>query len=265
MVSACMRLLAVAALAVQGSLAASVPLVERASASSSNSTQAPKPPSQDPWYTAPSGFEHKAPGAVLRIRAAPGNLTAISSNCSASYNVLYRTTNSQYKPAWAVTTVFVPVDPKPALLSYQFPYDSADVDASPSYAMYSGVGTDVNSSLSKGWFVTVPDYEGPLGSFTAGVMSGHATLDAVRATLVLKDDILLPNNTLYAMWGYSGGALASEWAAELQVQYAPEMNFSGAALGGLTPNISSVLTTINKSYAAGLAPVNIQDSNCFEQ
>lgn len=87
-------------------------------------------------------------------------------------------------------------------------------------------------------------------------MSGHATLDAVRATLSLKDDILLPNNTQYAMWGYSGGALASEWAAELQVQYAPEMNFAGAALGGLTPNISTVLTTINKNYAAGLAAVS---------
>lgn len=133
------RLVVLATLVANGALAATV-----------------KPPSQDPWYTAPSGFELKVPGTVLRIRAAPGNLTTISSNCSASYNVLYRTTDSQYKPTWAVTTVFVPTNPKPALLSYQFPYDSADVNASPSYAMYSGVGVDVNASLSKGWFVTVP-------------------------------------------------------------------------------------------------------------
>jgi hypothetical protein len=116
----------------------------------------------------------------------------------------------------------------------------------------------VNSSLAKGWFVNVPDYEGPLASFTAGVMSGHATLDSVRATLSLRETLPgldLPEDTRYAMWGYSGGALASEWAAELQVQYAPELNFSGAALGGLTPNVTSVLMAINKSYAAGLAPV----------
>lgn len=35
------------------------------------------------------------------------------------------------------------------------------------------------------------------------------------------------------------------------------MDFSGAALGGLTPNVTSVLYTINKGYAVGLAPVSL--------
>lgn len=214
------------------------------------------PPSKDPWYTTPDDFEHARPGDVLRIRAAPGNLTVITSNCSAIYNILYRTTNSQYKPAWAVTTLFIPKHPVKALLSYQVPYDSADVDASPSYAMNANVPPEVNSSLSKGWFVSVPDYEGPLASFTAGVMSGHATIDSIRAIFSKKHEFGLTDDARYAMWGYSGGALASEWAAELQVQYAPELSFSGAALGGLTPNVTSVLETINKGYAAGLAPVS---------
>ena len=61
------------------------------------------------------------------------------------------------------------------------------------------------------------------------------------------------HNAKYAMWGYSGGALASEWAAELQVQYAPKMAFAGAALGGLTPNSTSVLMTINGGPAVELA------------
>lgn len=198
---------------------------------------------------------------MLKIRPAPGNLTHITCNCSATYNVMYRTTDSRYKPTWAVTTIFVPVEPVTpvsALLSYQIPYDSAFVDASPSYAMYSGVSVDVNASLAKGWFVSVPDYEGPLASFTAGVMSGHATLDSIRAIQELGElGILnLTQDARYAMWGYSGGALASEWAAELQVQYAPELNISGAALGGLPPNVTSVLISINKGYAAGLAPVS---------
>ena len=63
---------------------------------------------------------------------------------------------------------------------------------------------------------------------------------------------LSPNKAKYALWGYSGGALASEWAAELQVQYAPELSFSGVALGGLTPNVTSVLETINGSELAYL-------------
>ncbi|KAB5511492.1 lipase 1 [Coniochaeta sp. 2T2.1] len=232
-----LRLLVAASVLAQGSLAATFPKRATASPSISGSStsQTPLPPSKDPWYTAPDGFELKPPGAVLRIRSAPGNLTSISGNCSATYNVLYRTTDSQYKPTWAVTTVFVPVIRKAALLSYQIPYDSADVNESPKLCHVQ-------------WH-----YEGPLASFTAGVMSGHATLDSVRATLSLKDSFLLPNKTLSALWGYSGGALASEWALELAVQYAPELNISGTALGGLTPNVTSVLQTINKSYAAGLA------------
>lgn len=248
-----MRLVLAAAVLAQGLGAATVPKPSAtSSASSAGSSQTPLPPSQDPWYTAPDGFERAAPGTVLRIRSAPGNLTAISANCSDTFNILYRTTDSQYKPTWAVTTLFVPASPVAALLSYQLPYDSADVDASPSYALYGGVGQDVNQSLSKGWYVNVPDFEGPLASFTAGVMSGHATLDSIRAALTLA-----PANATSAMWGYSGGALAAEWAAELQVQYAPELNISGAALGGLTPNVTSVLNMINKSYAAGLAPPSI--------
>ena len=98
--------------------------------------------------------------------------------------------------------------------------------------------------------MNVPDYEGPLASFTAGVQSGHATIDSVRASLDRRFG-LKPDARL-AMWGYSGGALASEWAAELQVQYAPELEFGGAALGGLTPNVTSVMDSINKTPFAYL-------------
>lgn len=252
----------------------------------------PIPPTQDAFYTAPEGFEVAFPGDILRMREAPGNLTALlGANCSAAYNILYRTRNSQYKPDWAVTTVLVPTNPAPgaggnyttvALLSYQIPYDSAFLDASPSYALY---GTDAASSrqdistgLSYGWFVNVPDYEGPLASFTAGVQSGHATIDSVRAVFNASASGHFggghrhqqqqqqhhhhghnSSDVRFALWGYSGGALASEWAAELQVQYAPELTsaFAGAALGGLTPNVTSVLLSVNGGVEAGLIPPSV--------
>lgn len=56
------------------------------------------------------------------------------------------------------------------------------------------------------------------------------------------------------MWGYSGGSLASEWAAELAEQYAPELKFAGAALGGLVSNVSDVLPAVSGSPFAGLVP-----------
>lgn len=118
---------------------------------------------------------------------------------------------------------------------------------SPSYTFYNGsiVDPPIRTALGLGWFVNLPDYEGPLASFTAGVQSGHATLDSLRA--VLAPRFGLSQNSKYALWGYSGGALASEWAAELQVQYAPELSIAGIALGGLTPNVTRVLETINNS------------------
>ncbi|CAK7266433.1 hypothetical protein SEPCBS57363_002085 [Sporothrix epigloea] len=239
-----------------------VTLVDSSSASSTcNVTNQPIPPSQDPWYTAPYEFAHEAPGTILRVRPAPGNLSTIAGNCSAAYNILYRSTGSRYDPTWAVTTLFVPKNMSRnstgSLLSYQIPYDSVFIDSSPSYAMYGGVDTDIGNALGKGRFVNVPDFEGNNASFTAGVLSGHVTLDSIRAVLNGAKRFGLPADTKYAMWGYSGGALASEWAAELQVQYAPELNFSGAALGGLTPNVTSVLFTLYDSIEAGLAPPSI--------
>jgi hypothetical protein len=105
---------------------------------------APLPPSRDPFYTAPHGFEKKAPGTILRIRHAPGNITTVVANTSAVYNIVYRTTNSYYKPSFAVTTLYIPLQKiisrtkssHTSLLSIQIAYNSAWVDASPSLAMY---------------------------------------------------------------------------------------------------------------------------------
>ena len=106
-----------------------------------NSSLKPVPPSQDPFYTAPKGFEKTAPGTILRIRHAPGNITTVVANSSAVYNIVYRTTDSNYKPTFAVTTVFVPFpnmtdSSKSSLLSIQIPYNSLWLDASPSYGVY---------------------------------------------------------------------------------------------------------------------------------
>ena len=140
-----------------------------------------------------------------------------------------------------MTTVFVPTKSNgTALLSYQIAYDSASVDASPSYSLNSVTDTKIEAALGRGWHVNVPDYEGPLASFTAGVMSGYATLDSVRAALSCREILRLSPNARYAMYGYSGGALGAGWAAELQSQYAPELKFSGAALRAYTKHTQCI-------------------------
>ncbi|KAF2235733.1 LIP-domain-containing protein [Viridothelium virens] len=239
----------------------------------SPSLSQPIPPSQDAWYTAPSGWNGSAPGTILRIRQAPGNLTSEAqiANASAAYNILYRTTDSHFQPSWAVTTLFIPkteyLSPsgRLALLSFQFAYDSADVDSSPSYGIYNDLAVTVpslgvpsqtatiNLALGNGWFVQTPDFEGPQAAFGAVVQEGHATLDAQRAVLSLAKTVLAvePDKVTVALWGYSGGSVATAAAAELQVQYAPELTLAGAASGGLVTNLSTTLDGFNGSAIAG--------------
>ncbi|KAI0122229.1 LIP-domain-containing protein [Daldinia grandis] len=227
------------------------------------------PPSQDPWYTAPPDFEASAPGTVLRVRAVPGGPTVFN-NASAAFHILYRTTGSRYQPTWAVTSLIIPKDPSVspagffALLSHQLAYNSPNIDFGPSYRIFQpppvntfGIPTNhenIDTMLGRGWFVTVPDFEGPRAAFGATVQAGHATLDGIRAVLSLCGNagfLLLPTSAdkfKYAMWGYSGGSLASEKAAELQVQYAPELStgFVGAALGGLVSDVGTEFSFTNK-------------------
>lgn len=108
------------------------------------------------------------------------------------------------------------------------------------------------AALNNGYYVLTTDYEGLDGQFAAGVQAGHATLDAVRIALTEGPKLGLSPQARYVMWGYSGGSLASEWAAELQPSYAPELKFSGVALGGLVPNATDIIVTINKGSSAGL-------------
>nr|BAX01957.1 trichothecene 3-O-esterase [Fusarium asiaticum] len=230
----------------------------------------PLPPSKDPWYTAPPGFENAEPGTVLRVRPAPGNLTSVTGNCSASYNILYRTTDSHFKPTWAVTTLLVPeLGPESnahqkyqqsALMSLQVAYDSPDVDASPSNTMYTASAISsiyYEAALAEGIFVSVPDYEGPSAAFTAGIISGYATLDSIRAVLSLGLGFNMTNTPSVALWGYSGGAFATEWASELAVQYAPELVAGpvvGAAMGAPLANITSIMYDVNGGPTSGLTP-----------
>ncbi|KAF7517841.1 hypothetical protein G7054_g13682 [Neopestalotiopsis clavispora] len=223
----------------------------------------PLPPSKDPFYVPPSGFETLAPGTVLRIRTDPSNITSVV-NASTAYNILYRSTDAQYQPSWAVTTLLVPdtslipANSTSRLLSYQIPYNSADVDASPSHLLSTLYATAADPSpadyvaeaLSRGWYVSVPDFEGPNAAFFTGPRQGHAVLDATRAILS-QSQLAKWDDARYVMWGYSGGALASYFAAELQASYAPELSFAGAAIGGLPSNLTSIIYNFNNGAGAG--------------
>ncbi|KAJ5625316.1 hypothetical protein N7510_001625 [Penicillium lagena] len=249
-------------------------------------------PSKDPWYDQPNNISEYSPGEVIRSRQVSAQLEPFISfpvnvSVKAVYQYLFRTTDSLGDAVGSAVTLIEPYNSDPSkLLGYQAFYDSASVDCSPSYTLraknqdlgftLSGLNVsedipfvstvlvirqrfqrlivyEIGAALNLGWWVFTTDYEGLEAEFTAGLQSGHAVLDSVRAVLNEGPQVGLSENPVYALWGYSGGSLASTWAAELQPAYAPELNFAGVAVGGLTPNISSVLQTINNGSDAGLA------------
>ena len=70
-------------------------------------------------------------------------------------------------------------------------------------------------TASSGRMVSVPDFEGPLAAFGLCVRAGYAVLDSVRAVLS-SEHVSDAAVARYALWGYSYGSAASEFAAELQ-------------------------------------------------
>ncbi|KJZ75859.1 hypothetical protein HIM_04683 [Hirsutella minnesotensis 3608] len=229
----------------------------------------PLPPSQDPWYRAPLDFETRRPGELLKVRLAPGNLTeVVGSNTSAAYHLLYRTTDSRDRPSWAVTTLFLPrtmyfsPSGKASLMSYQFAYNSANLDSSPSIGLYWRLAQEnrhlgirsstslVHEMLSQGWLVNTPDYMGPDAAFGARTQAGHATLDSIRAVVHLAA-LTGQADFNVAIGGYSGGTIATLTAAQLQRAYAPELPIAGAVLGGLVDKIAGDFDSLNRSPIAG--------------
>ena len=227
------------------------------------------PPSQDPFYVQPSNIKSYKPGAVIRSRSLPATLPGVSTYENAEANLksvtqyMYRTTDGLGHPVAAVNTLLVPNSnaDNMKLLSFQEHYDTANNDCSPSWTLRPESNDTASddeifmiAGLNKGWYVVTSDYEGLNAQFTAGLMAGYGTLDSLRAVLSSTSTASsgLSPKARYVLWGYSGGALASEWAAELAPKYAPELKIQGAALGGLTPNVTNVLYTINGGPNAGL-------------
>ncbi|KAI7969807.1 hypothetical protein EIK77_006755 [Talaromyces pinophilus] len=223
------------------------------------------PPSQDPWYTAPDDLLSYPAGSIIRVRPDPlSTYAAIGTNLtSASYNILYRTTDGNDLPSFAVTTLFVPVSKSTSskksqgLVSYQIPYNSPTVDASPSWTLSTELNStfsDIAALLEQGWYVSVTDFEGPNATFAVGVAEGHAVLDGLRAVTESSSSPACERSKAWkiGLWGYSGGSIASEFAAELRATYAPEIEIAGVAIGGLPTPVAAVLKAVNKSPYAGL-------------
>ncbi|MEU7072200.1 lipase family protein [Streptomyces narbonensis] len=200
----------------------------------------------DPFY-AYEGSEPLssfAPGTVLKTRTLQYHLVGIPTPLKA-IQLLYRSTDAQGRPSANVTTVVRSLtgDGSKAV-SYQSFYDSLNPEDGPSRAIAGNLslgGVIPNAEalfmaplLAKGYTLVIPDTQGQRANFAAGPEYGTNTLDSIRAA-IRSGETGLSAGTRFGLMGYSGGAIATNWAAAMAPAYAPDVNrqLVGFAEGGL--------------------------------
>jgi hypothetical protein len=225
-------------------------------------------PTDDPFYDVPTGITGLANGTVLASRPIQAMAGPVSMPAHA-WEVKYKTIDNLGNATATITTVMVPDSPwrgsgpRP-LVSYQTAEDGDALKCSSSYALRAGLQagyTDAEgetvlmlAALERGWAVAAPDYEGPQSQFIGDLMSAHGVLDGLRAALAFKPAGIAANAPL-ALWGYSGGALASAWAAQLQPSLAPDLKLAGVAIGGVVGDIDATFHAFNGGVAGGALPM----------
>jgi hypothetical protein len=227
-------------------------------------------PKDDPFYTytGSTPLDQIAPGTVLATRSVPYHVLGIPTALKTT-QLLYRSTSQTGKPTVNVTSVIQPLRQVDTtkVLSYQSAYDSLNRNDQPSYAIsggltFGGIVPNVELAvfglfLAQGFTVIVPDTEGQRADFAAGPEYGMNTLDSIRAAFNASA-VETSSEANVALLGYSGGAIASEWAAELAPTYAPDVDdrMIGAAIGGLLVHPAHNLHYIGDTYFwAGVMPM----------
>jgi hypothetical protein len=230
------------------------------------------PPAQGSFYTytGSTPLAQKAPGTVLKSRTLYYHVLGIALPVRV-VQLVYRSAGALGQPTVNVTSVLEPPLPPaaPRAVSYQSFYDSLNPADEPSAQIagdvtLGGLVADAESVviaplLLEGYTVIVPDTEGQTADFASGPEYGINTLNSIRAA-TSSPLTGLTTSTPIGMFGYSGGAIATDWAAQMAPSYAPDVNrqLVGAAEGGVLVDPAHNLTYVNgSSIWAGIIPMSI--------
>ncbi|MFE3060401.1 lipase family protein [Nocardia sp. NPDC059236] len=157
------------------------------------------------------------------------------------------------------------------MVSYQLAEDSLGTHCAPSVSIEQGVADGLNNSngeaaasiaaLQRGWAVVFPDYQGPHERFLDKKQAAHGVLDGLRAARAFEPAEL--SASPIAMLGYSGGSLATIWAAQQLSSYAPELTLAGIAVGGVPVDVSASVAEVSGTQNAGLGILLLAAFNRF--
>ncbi|MBU1801464.1 MAG: lipase family protein [Actinobacteria bacterium] len=230
------------------------------------STRRPARPGDDPFYDAPDDLARLVPGAIVRSRQVRvAFLGLVTQRRLTAWQLAYRSTDLHGRAEVAVTTVLVPREHDPKrpqqLVAYQCAIDAVSDRCFPSYALRPGARAwgalpqfelmIIAGLLDKGYVVSLCDHEGRNGYFAAPREPGYRVLDGIRAATAYPPTGMT-RDTPVGLIGYSGGGMASAWAAEMARDYAPEIPIVGAVLGSPVGDPGEAFIKLNGGLNAGL-------------
>ncbi len=202
-------------------------------------------PDPDPFYAQPADIADHQPGDVLEVRAL--SPLAIFPDTDITL-IKFRSTGSEGNPIAATTTVLTPHERAidGPLLSYQTIINGLGTQCAVSRVLYTSdpnlmirEAPAYNVALRRGWSIAMPDHLGPQFAYGAARLGGQITLDGIRAARNVRQ--LRLEHSPVTMAGYSGGGMATAWAAALAPVYAPDLRIAGAAAGGVPMNMVKML------------------------
>jgi hypothetical protein len=214
-------------------------------------------PDTDAFYAAPAPLPDVPSGTILKSRSVTFAPQFGKPRDNAAWQLQFLSHDVNGQPIVAIATVVKPMVPATGtmpLLAYQYAEDALASRCAPSHSLTGSVADPVSQEeagnalqgLDLGWTLVFPDHEGPDSAYAAGRIAGQITLDSIRAALSFQA-LGLSANTPVAMWGYSGGAIATAWAASLQHSYAPELNIVAVASGGTPADLIGVAKNADTS------------------
>ena len=218
----------------------------------------PSPITDDDFFNRPADIDALAPGSIIRSRTV--DLVDLTFPATDATQIMVRSNDSHDRPIAATATLIVPSvhwggpGTRPVVVSNQA-IDSLGAKCTPSYKMlHAPDGLELPPltalSLWHGYAVLVPDHEGPNMAYGAGVLAAHTILDAVRGMRQVPGAGLAESPVV--LTGYSGGAIATGWAAQLAPSYAPDLELAGFAAGGTPADLGALAATMDGTLGSGL-------------
>ena len=223
-------------------------------------------PSPDPWYSSPPTVDPAtATGTILVTRSVSIPWLNVR-NFGRGWQVLVQSEDSHEQAQQIVSTIIEPATPwdgpgpRP-LVSFNVTIDSLGLTCMPSHVLPNEINIELPPFLQiladRGYGLVVTDFQGPKAAYAAGRANGRAVLDGIRAARAFvpegESEPLFADSRVVQV-GYSGGGIATGWAAQLQPVYAPELTgvLAGSSVGGVPADYSQLFDSLDGTLGSGL-------------